>query len=59
MNKFLSNVDYAMLMAILPETVRKNQKRNLKKRNMTSGPKSRKQELPIRALEIKAKKVKQ
>ena len=58
MNKFLSNVDYAMVMAIFLETVRKNQKRNLKKRKMTSGPKSRKQELLIRALERKVKKVK-
>ena len=56
MNKFPLNVDSAMVTAILPKTVRKNRKRNLKKRKMTSGPKSRKQELLIRALERKAKK---
>ena len=57
MNKFLSNVYYSMVMAIFPETVRKNHKRNLKMRKTTSGPKSRKEVIPIRALGRKAKKV--
>ena len=59
MNKFPLNADSAMVTAILPEIVRKNLKRKSKLRKQTNGPKCRKQELPIRALEIKAKKVKQ
>ena len=58
MIKSHSNVDFAMAMAIFPETVRKNLKRKLKLRKQTNGPKSREQELPIKALERKVKKVK-
>ena len=58
MNKFRSNVDSAMGTTIFLETVRKNQKRKLQMRKMPSELTSRKQELPIRGLERRAKKVK-
>ena len=55
MNKFHLSVCSATVMAIFPETVRKNQKKILKKRRLISGHKFRTQVLPNRIIERKVK----
>ena len=58
MNNFLSSVAISMVMVILLEIVRKNQKKILKKRRLINGLKFRKQVLPIKIIERKVKKEK-
>ena len=53
MRKLRSGVGSSMVMATLPEILRRNQKRILKKKRMTNRPKFINLELPIKNLELK------